>query len=34
LDDLSLSENTPVASIYPFFETFENGLTNWLLAPR
>ena len=31
LDDLSLSENT-VSGSYPFFETFENGLTNWLQA--
>jgi hypothetical protein len=32
LDDVSVGENPPVNIPYPFFETFENGLTNWLHA--
>jgi hypothetical protein len=32
VDDVSLAEHTPVAVNYPFYENFENGLTNWLHA--
>ena len=30
VDDVSVAEQVPVAISYPFFESFENGLTNWL----
>jgi len=30
LDDLTLAEHTPGPAVYPFFESFENGLGNWL----
>jgi hypothetical protein len=32
IDDLSLAEHTPLTIPYPFYEGFENGLTNWLHA--
>jgi len=30
ISDLSLAENPPLAIRYPFYEDFENGMTNWL----
>ncbi|MCC6821969.1 MAG: hypothetical protein IT579_14660, partial [Verrucomicrobia subdivision 3 bacterium] len=32
VDDVGLAEHVPVAVGYPFYENFENGLTNWLHA--
>ena len=32
IDDLSVAEHGPVAIGYPFYEGFEQGLTNWLHA--
>jgi hypothetical protein len=30
VDDVSVAEQTPVALSYPFFDSFEQGLGNWL----
>ncbi len=32
IDDVSVMEHTPAAIAYPFYEDFENGLSNWLYA--
>jgi hypothetical protein len=32
IDDVVIGENTPNPASYPFFESFENALTNWLSA--
>jgi hypothetical protein len=32
IDDLRVAEHTPVAIGYPFYEGFEQGLSNWLHA--
>ncbi len=30
IDDFEVTEHTPVAISFPFYETFEQGLTHWL----
>ena len=32
IDDVSIAEHTPVGLAYPFKETFEHGISNWLTA--
>jgi len=32
IDDVSVTEHVPVPLSYPFYDSFENGLTNWIPA--